>query len=213
MFISSAFAQTAPAAAAGGGDMMSTLTGMLPLVLMFVVLYFVMIRPQMKRQKEHRAMIEAIAKGDEGFRKMSAVARGDAPLDKRVFDHAPGEHEQLVTILDCLAGKRQGIFSVNLPNAGRVPGVSDDAILEGNAFIDENGVRVLSVGTIPLALADQIARRAAITELTVDAALTGDPNLMAQAILADGAVVRPQAAMALAQDLLKAQAPYVSQPN
>ncbi len=44
---------------------MSSLTGMLPLVLMFVVLYFVMIRPQMKRQKEHRAMIEAIAKGDE----------------------------------------------------------------------------------------------------------------------------------------------------
>ena len=64
MFISSAFAQTAPAAAAGG-DMMSTLTGMLPLVLMFVVLYFVMIRPQMKRQKEHRAMVEAIGKGDE----------------------------------------------------------------------------------------------------------------------------------------------------
>ena len=45
--------------------MMSSLTGMLPRVLMFVVLYFVMIRPQMKKQKEHRAMIEAIAKGDE----------------------------------------------------------------------------------------------------------------------------------------------------
>jgi preprotein translocase subunit YajC len=64
VFISSAFAQTAPAAA-GGGDMMSSLTGMLPLVLMFVVLYFVMIRPQMKRQKEHRSMIDALAKGDE----------------------------------------------------------------------------------------------------------------------------------------------------
>ena len=63
VFISSAFAQTAPAAA-GGGDMMSSLTSMLPLVLMFVVLYFVMIRPQMKRQKEHRAMIDALAKGD-----------------------------------------------------------------------------------------------------------------------------------------------------
>ena len=62
MFISSAFAQTAPAAGAGG-DVMSSLTGMLP--LMFVVLYFVMIRPQMKRQKEHKAMIDAIAKGDE----------------------------------------------------------------------------------------------------------------------------------------------------
>ncbi len=63
MFISSAFAQTAPAA--GGGDMLSSLGSMLPLVLMFVVLYFVMIRPQMKRQKEARAMIEALAKGDE----------------------------------------------------------------------------------------------------------------------------------------------------
>ncbi len=65
MFISSAFAQTAPAAAAGGGDMQSTLMSMLPLLLMFAVLYFVMIRPQMKKQKEHRAMIDALAKGDE----------------------------------------------------------------------------------------------------------------------------------------------------
>ncbi|MBI5279925.1 MAG: preprotein translocase subunit YajC [Burkholderiales bacterium] len=62
MLIPSAFAQAAPAA---GGDMTSSFTSLLPLVLMFVVLYFVMIRPQMKRQKEHRAMIEALAKGDE----------------------------------------------------------------------------------------------------------------------------------------------------
>ena len=61
MFISNAFAQTAPAAASGTDSLMS----FLPLVLMFVVLYFIMIRPQMKRQKEHKAMIEAIAKGDE----------------------------------------------------------------------------------------------------------------------------------------------------
>lgn len=57
-----AFAQTAPAATAGGE---STLLSMLPLLLMFVVLYFVMIRPQMKRQKEIKAMIDALAKGDE----------------------------------------------------------------------------------------------------------------------------------------------------
>ena len=63
MFISSAFAQTAPAAA--GGDTQTTLMSILPLVLMFVVLYFVMIRPQMKKQKEHRSMVDALAKGDE----------------------------------------------------------------------------------------------------------------------------------------------------
>ena len=39
--------------------------GMLPIILMFVILYFLMIRPQMKRQKEHKAMLEKISKGDE----------------------------------------------------------------------------------------------------------------------------------------------------
>ena len=61
MFISSAYAQTVPAA----GSSSDSLFSLLPLVLMFVVLYFIMIRPQMKKQKEHKAMIEAIAKGDE----------------------------------------------------------------------------------------------------------------------------------------------------
>ena len=66
MFISEAFAQTAPAAAGGAADSaFGSIGGMLPILLMFVVLYFVMIRPQMKRQKEHRAMVEALAKGDE----------------------------------------------------------------------------------------------------------------------------------------------------
>ena len=63
MIISQAFAQTAPAASGGGTE--SSLLSLLPLVLMFVVLYFIMIRPQMKRQKEHKAMVEALAKGDE----------------------------------------------------------------------------------------------------------------------------------------------------
>ncbi len=63
MFISTAYAQAAPAPAAGGTE--STLITLAPLVLMFVVLYFIMIRPQMKRQKEHKAMVEALAKGDE----------------------------------------------------------------------------------------------------------------------------------------------------
>src|SRR5690606_24930294 len=53
---------TAQAAAAGGEN---ALMGMLPIILMFVILYFLMIRPQMKRQKEHRNMVAALAKGDE----------------------------------------------------------------------------------------------------------------------------------------------------
>jgi preprotein translocase subunit YajC len=51
------------AQAAAGGE--NALMGMLPIILMFVILYFLMIRPQMKRQKEHRNMVSALAKGDE----------------------------------------------------------------------------------------------------------------------------------------------------
>ena len=59
--IGTAFAQAAGAAPAGG----DTLMGMLPIVLMFVVLYFLMIRPQMKKAKEHKTMLDALQKGDE----------------------------------------------------------------------------------------------------------------------------------------------------
>ncbi|OGA38662.1 MAG: preprotein translocase subunit YajC [Betaproteobacteria bacterium RIFCSPLOWO2_12_FULL_68_19] len=58
MIISPAYAQAAPAGDPG-------FIGFLPIVLMFVLLYFLMIRPQMKRAKEHKQMVEALQKGDE----------------------------------------------------------------------------------------------------------------------------------------------------
>ena len=62
MFISNAYAQTTAAADPG---LMGNLTTFAPLLIMFVVMYFLMIRPQQKRQKELKAMMEALAKGDE----------------------------------------------------------------------------------------------------------------------------------------------------
>ena len=59
MFISEAFAQTA---GAGGGDF---LFSMMPLVLIFVVFYFLLIRPQQQKMKAHRAMIAAVKRGDK----------------------------------------------------------------------------------------------------------------------------------------------------
>jgi preprotein translocase subunit YajC len=60
--ISLAHAQTAAAAAT---DPMGGLMQMLPMILMFVVLWFLMIRPQMKKSKEHKVLLAALAKGDE----------------------------------------------------------------------------------------------------------------------------------------------------
>jgi preprotein translocase subunit YajC len=59
MFISEAFAQTAPAP--GGMDVVS----LLPIILMFVLLYFLMLRPQMRKAKEQKQMLASLQKGDE----------------------------------------------------------------------------------------------------------------------------------------------------
>jgi preprotein translocase subunit YajC len=60
-FISDAMAEAAPAAA-GQAD---AITGLLPLVIFGAVLYFLMIRPQIKRQKEHKKLVDSLSKGDE----------------------------------------------------------------------------------------------------------------------------------------------------
>lgn len=62
LFDSIILAQAAPAQPQGGGNM---LVSFLPLVLMFVIFYFLLIRPQQKRQKEHQNMLKALKKGDK----------------------------------------------------------------------------------------------------------------------------------------------------
>jgi len=90
VFISNAYAQ-------GAGGAEGQLLGFLPIILMFVVLYFLMIRPQMKRAKEHRTMLGALQKGDEvitaggvvgrinkvgeGYVTMEVAVQGDKPIE------------------------------------------------------------------------------------------------------------------------------------
>ena len=65
---------------------------MLPIVLMFVLLYFMMIRPQMKRQKEQKSMVEALKMGDEiitaGGILGKIVKTGDVYLTIEIADTA-----------------------------------------------------------------------------------------------------------------------------
>ncbi len=60
LFISDAWAEAAPAAPQDAG-----LMGFLPLLVIFVLFYFLLIRPQMKRAKDHRKMVDSLAKNDE----------------------------------------------------------------------------------------------------------------------------------------------------
>jgi preprotein translocase subunit YajC len=85
VFISNAYAQAA------GAGVMESVTGFLPIILMFVVLYFLMIRPQMKKQKEQKSMLEALSKGDEIVTAGGILGRitkvGDAYLTVEVADN------------------------------------------------------------------------------------------------------------------------------
>ena len=97
MFISNAYAQS-------GGSTEQQLLGFLPIVLMFVVLYFLMIRPQMKRAKEHKQMLDALSKGDEvvtaggivgkvtkvgdGYVTLEVAQRGDEAIEMQMQKQA-----------------------------------------------------------------------------------------------------------------------------
>ena len=60
MFVTPAFAQ-----GAGGGGAAGGLIGFVPILLIFVIMYILMIRPQQKKAREHKAMIEALRRGDQ----------------------------------------------------------------------------------------------------------------------------------------------------
>ena len=90
MLISPAWAQ-APAAGSQGGGIES----MLLILAMFAVLYFLMIRPQMKRAKEHKAMVDALQKGDEVVTAGGILGR-ITPVDAQYAKVSVSENAEIV---------------------------------------------------------------------------------------------------------------------
>ena len=72
MFATPAFAQAAGGAGAAGG-----LISFVPIILIFVIMYFLMIRPQQKKVKEHKAMVEALRRGDQVVTSRRPDRQGD----------------------------------------------------------------------------------------------------------------------------------------
>ena len=92
MFVSPAYAQ-----AAGGAGGAAAITQFIPLILIFVIMYFLILRPQQKRMKEHRAMVEALKKGDEVVTQGGLVGRITAVRDAELeIEIAPGVKVRVV---------------------------------------------------------------------------------------------------------------------
>ncbi|WP_455206518.1 preprotein translocase subunit YajC [Kaarinaea lacus] len=86
-FISNAWAE---GAAGAGAPPEGGLMGFIPLILIFVLFYFLLIRPQAKRAKEHKQMVEALAKGDEVVTNGGVLGRinevGDSFISVEIAD-------------------------------------------------------------------------------------------------------------------------------
>lgn len=152
-----------------------------------------------------------IAHGDHVYATMRAQALGEQPLEANIFQSSTGEHEQLLSIIRALRHDTREIFSVNMPNAGAIPALPDEAVLEIPAVATATGLRAIQLQDFPEALSAILARKLAGIQVTVEAALTGSRALFVEAMLLDGAVSDPGVAGRLADDLLAAQKRYL--PN
>ena len=94
MFASPAFAEAAGAAPAGGA---STLLSFAPIFFIFIIFYFLLIRPQQKRMKEHRNTLEMVKKNDQivtaGGIVAKVIAVGETEVDAEI---SPGVRVKIV---------------------------------------------------------------------------------------------------------------------
>ena len=152
-----------------------------------------------------------IALGDTWFDEMLAVARSSEPLPRTYFENVPGESEQLMQMMQSLLRDERKVFSVNVPNGGSVPGLPEDAVLEMPAAAGAAGFSPLQSRRLPPALTAKLLAKIAAIEVTVQAALNGSFDLFVEALLTDGSVNEPDAAVALARDLIAAHKSYLPQ--
>jgi alpha-galactosidase len=113
------------------------------------------------------------------------VADVDAWLDgsKDLQTWASGELPALV--IDSLVTGTPRALPVNIPNAGQVPDLPDGPVVESICVVDADGVRGRDAAGLPAPFAELVRRHAAVTELTLDAALSGDRTTAAAAFLLD----------------------------
>jgi alpha-galactosidase len=152
---------------------------------------------------------EILEWGEARYQTMRREAEGEDPLDPEVFDRSSGDQEELIDILRSIMFDARRISSVNVVNSGYVPNVSRGAVLEIPGVATARGLRPVSVPDFPDTLAAIVERRLASVRITIAAALGGDRDLVVEALLADGAVHKPDVAAALADRYLAEQAEHL----
>jgi alpha-galactosidase len=152
-----------------------------------------------------------IAYGDQIYAQMASIASGETPFDTSALEGSLGEHSQLLEIIESIHYDQRKTFTANLPNAGAVPNLPADAVLELTCAATGRGLLPLAVHDFPDLLAAPLQRKVAAQQITMEAALQGSRSLFVEALLVDGCVNDPVVAGKLADELLAAHKAYLPQ--
>jgi alpha-galactosidase len=116
-------------------------------------------------------------------------------------------------VIDSLVTGRRRDLPVNIPNAGQVPDVPADSVVESICIVDGDGIRGRDVAPLPPPYAELVRRHAAVAEMTVEAALDGDRALAEAAFVLDPLAGRGDLGQteAMIEELLTATADWLPQ--
>ncbi|MEX2683191.1 MAG: hypothetical protein Q6373_016520 [Candidatus Sigynarchaeota archaeon] len=106
---------------------------------------------------------------------------------------------------------KEPFIALNMMNNGCITNMPPDCTVEAPGHVDKNGPRLDSVGDLPRGIANLLQQQAAIQDLVVEAAITGDYNTAVQALAIDPTVPSPQVARNLLDEMLRLQKDYLPQ--
>jgi alpha-galactosidase/6-phospho-beta-glucosidase family protein len=142
-----------------------------------------------------------------------AMARGEGPIymDPNKHHTDVGHGDLAVQMILAIAGNEGKELHVNVPNEGAITNLPEGAIVEVPALVDASGVKPLCMGELPKGVLGLTQSLIVWQELTVDAALSGDKNLVLQALLAHPWVLSTRRAGKMCDELLAAHAAHLPQ--
>lgn len=139
---------------------------------------------------------------------MRQMAEGKMPVDGMRQAHSEGA----VEIIAGIAGD-ENVYeeTVNIPNNGAIDGLPDETIVEIPALLGGMGVQGVHMGALPFPIMELLRREAALVEMVVDTAVTGDRQLALQTLLLDPMIDDVNRARAILDDYLSQFAAYLPQ--
>ncbi|HUV38858.1 MAG TPA: hypothetical protein VMY39_04560 [Planctomycetota bacterium] len=141
----------------------------------------------------------------DALRNCRNMLRGKMPIDMK------RSGETISLIIDAMTGGTPFVDVMNLPNRGQIANVPLEACVETMAQADANGAHGIAVGELPLGVQNQVVKHVLNQELTVEAALTGDRDLVLQAMLNDPLVKNLEDAKKMTKELLEANRRWLPQ--